>query len=349
MNIRSASIITGLCLVLSSLSLGATNQAIGSVFSRLDTTEATLEYLALELDRYRERIGRLDKTLQNETVELDIADRATRSVRQRVEGRLARWESSLRATDRLGWKQAGHASDSKILLLSGSDIALRDLHRDLGVLQKVDSRRRILPNLVAQIAAGKIGFAQHSGERSATEGVREQIINEARTQAPAGEVKTTAAKLATKISELEDKTASNFDFHRSKGTLVPPVTTQPTVGFGKRGSRTKGWTRHTGLSYPISESTPVRAVAAGRIVHAARFEGYGNLLIIDHGSGYHSVYAHLSEFLFHVGDRIDKKAIVAKSGATGSLDGPKLFFELRHRGRPIDPATWFRGGTQSRR
>jgi murein hydrolase activator len=348
MKVRSRDTAIVAWLLLSSVPLWAADHSTGSLFSRLDRAEAALGQLTLELDHYRAKIDRLDETLHNESAELDIADRATRSVRQRIEGQLARWESSLRATDRLGWKEAGHAQDSKTLLLSGSKGALRDLHRDLGVLQRVDSRRRILPNLVAQIAAGKIGFAQHKGQHSATEEIREQVITEARRTPPAREVRTTAAKLAKRISELE-KSSSSYDFHRSKGTLIHPVSVRPAVGFGKKGSRVKGWTRHTGLSYTVAASTPVQAVADGRIVHSERFEGYGNLLIIDHGSGYHSVYAHLSEVLFRVGDQVEKKMIVAKSGATGSLDGPKLFFELRHHGRPIDPAPWFRGGDRPRK
>ena len=91
----------------------------------------------------------------------------------------------------------------------------------------------------------------------------------------------------------------------------------------------------------MEKGSEIRALAQGEVVFADRLSGYGQILIIDHGSGYHSLYAHLSEFLVEVGEEINDRQIIALSGDSGSLEGPKFYFELRARGLPVDPQEWF--------
>jgi septal ring factor EnvC (AmiA/AmiB activator) len=71
-------------------------------------------------------------------------------------------------------------------------------------------------------------------------------------------------------------------------------------------------------------------------------EGYGNLIIVGHGKDYHSLYGHLDNIITQVGKTIRTDQIIGKSGDTGSLVGESLYFELRHKGKPIEPTKWFR-------
>jgi septal ring factor EnvC (AmiA/AmiB activator) len=87
----------------------------------------------------------------------------------------------------------------------------------------------------------------------------------------------------------------------------------------------------------------VRAVAAGTVRYAGRFQGYGNLVILDHGDDYFTVSAHLDEIAVEVGDAVEAGAVVGTAGETGSLRGPVLYFEVRHGSEALDPARWLGG------
>ncbi len=84
----------------------------------------------------------------------------------------------------------------------------------------------------------------------------------------------------------------------------------------------------------------VRAVAPGRVVHAGWFKGYGNLVIVDHGEGYHTLVAHLASMSSAMGEEVAPGTLLGSVGDTGSLHGTSLYFEVRERGRPVDPAAW---------
>jgi septal ring factor EnvC (AmiA/AmiB activator) len=90
------------------------------------------------------------------------------------------------------------------------------------------------------------------------------------------------------------------------------------------------------------EGDEVHAVAAGRVVFADWLRGYGNLLILDHGDDYLSVYANNESVLKRVGDAVHAGDAVATVGASGGNESSGLYFELRHQGRAFDPAPWLR-------
>jgi septal ring factor EnvC (AmiA/AmiB activator) len=89
-----------------------------------------------------------------------------------------------------------------------------------------------------------------------------------------------------------------------------------------------------------AEGQPVRAIAAGQVVFADWMRGFGNLLIVDHGEKYLSVYANNESLLKQVGDPVAAGEPIATVGATGGSEQSGLYFELRHLGKPFDPLTW---------
>jgi septal ring factor EnvC (AmiA/AmiB activator) len=95
-----------------------------------------------------------------------------------------------------------------------------------------------------------------------------------------------------------------------------------------------------GLDVEAPAGAPVVAVAAGRVVHAGWFKGYGNLLIVDHGEGYHTLVAHLATMQTAMGEDVAAGDVLGTVGDSGSLKGPYLYFELREKGRPVDPRPW---------
>lgn len=128
-----------------------------------------------------------------------------------------------------------------------------------------------------------------------------------------------------------------------RGSLPRPVEGPVRVGFGRqRHERFDTYTLHNGIEIEAAVGTPVKAVHEGTVLFADRFQGYGLMIVLDHGSKHHSLYAHLEEASVHVGDRVEAGQQIGTVGATG-LAGPGLYFELRFRGQPEDPADWLEG------
>jgi murein DD-endopeptidase MepM/ murein hydrolase activator NlpD len=122
---------------------------------------------------------------------------------------------------------------------------------------------------------------------------------------------------------------------RSPITLAAPCAIAPTDRFGPRGQRF-----HSGLDYPAPAGAPVLAAAAGRVTHAGPASGgWGTLVVIDHGQGVRTWYAHLSSARVRVGQTVLAGALVGRVGASGKASGPHLHFEVRLRGAAVDPLT----------
>lgn len=138
---------------------------------------------------------------------------------------------------------------------------------------------------------------------------------------------------------------------QQKGDLhLPLVFGRTQHRFGTRpAAASKGRVRHTGWTIVAPSTHRVRAALDGRVVVAEALPGYGLTIVIDHGHGYHSVYAHLKKSLVTVGGDVERGAPIGVIGSTGTLTGVKLYFELRHRGRPIDPDGWFASASELKR
>ncbi len=117
------------------------------------------------------------------------------------------------------------------------------------------------------------------------------------------------------------------------GSWLWPVDGPVTSRFGDRRSNH----RHTGIDIDASPGDPVRATRAGRVLFAGRRSGYGRLVILDHGRGLSSWYAHLDEIHVRAGERIRAGARLGRAGRSGNARGVHVHFEIRRRGRPVDP------------
>jgi septal ring factor EnvC (AmiA/AmiB activator) len=127
-----------------------------------------------------------------------------------------------------------------------------------------------------------------------------------------------------------------------RGKLLFPVESgRVEVRFGRTVDPRFGTvTLQRGLDIRAPEGSEVHAVYAGTVVHAGWFSGYGNLVILDHGDGLFSLFAHLGTLAHGVGDAVAKGDSLGTVGDTGSLKGAYLYFELRDGQKPLDPERW---------
>jgi murein DD-endopeptidase MepM/ murein hydrolase activator NlpD len=119
---------------------------------------------------------------------------------------------------------------------------------------------------------------------------------------------------------------------QSKAGWQWPVSGPITSGFGPRGNDF-----HYGLDIGAGSGTPVSPGKPGRVALAGVLSGYGNVIYVDHGSGYSSRYAHLSSMAVGAGAQVGYNSMIGRVGATGNATGPHLHFEVRRGGEAINP------------
>lgn len=120
--------------------------------------------------------------------------------------------------------------------------------------------------------------------------------------------------------------------------LSIPVSGSISSRFGSRGySRSSA---HTGLDISTSSGTGIRAIAAGTVTYSGWKGSYGNLIIINHGNGVESYYAHCSALYVGVGQAVDSNTTIAAVGSTGNSTGPHLHLEIRTNGTPVNPQNY---------
>lgn len=141
--------------------------------------------------------------------------------------------------------------------------------------------------------------------------------------------------MATKYAAATSTTVSTGPVGSVNGmSFCVPVSGSISSRFGARGSRSY---THTGLDLATSAGTGIRPAAAGTVVFAAYKGSYGNLIIVDHGNGVQTYYAHCSALYVSAGQSVDTGTTIGAVGSTGNSTGPHLHFEIRINGTPVNP------------
>ncbi|HZN92282.1 MAG TPA: peptidoglycan DD-metalloendopeptidase family protein [Myxococcales bacterium] len=318
---------------------------------------------ALDVLDLVERMERRAAT-QARQIEADLKllrSRLQLAERQEAEAGLALQEQLQRLSPRLTVMYRTTRRNPLEVLLSASDFAQmmwrgRALNAlvasDLGLLQQVQRVRRFqeLSRWELESIRAEVGQKlQWAKEREARARQQRQDLEDLLSllQAEAvqsgrvvKELEVADRELGTMIAEMEAAPAES-GFGALKGRLPWPVVGRVELGFGKvENQRFHTVTVQKGVDLRAPAGSPVRAVADGKVAFAGWLRGYGNLVILDHGDGYHTVHAHLGELERKVGEEVHQGEALGPLGDTGSLKGAYLYFELRHHGVAVDPQIW---------
>ena len=157
------------------------------------------------------------------------------------------------------------------------------------------------------------------------------------------ELKAQSRKLRKLIEESEKQRFLFKGFSKRKRKLIWPVKGVVVIPYGSyRDPKFKTPVFHNGIHIKTVENAVVRAVYGGKVVFADWFRGYGKVVIVNHGEGYHTVYANLSEIFLNKGDIIKEGDQIGRVGESGTINAPDLYFEVRYKGKPLNPLHWLR-------
>lgn len=316
----------------------------------------TADLLATEqnLDATRKRLH----TVRARLIAVRSLQRKTAARLKELEGRLQQRQQLLARRVRVAYQQ-GNASTVRVLLGSRDVHDLISRSYVLGRIARADSRlvlaiqqdRQEVAQAKAQLDRQAQEIAQLEAElaqqtrllQEQTEAKREILQDIARDRAlkeqALDEWEEESRQIAAMLRAMEQTPRGQARLAKPfRGGFIRPVNGAIVSGFGMRYHPILKVNRmHNGVDIAAPYGTPIKAAAAGEVIFAGYRRGYGNTVIIDHGGGVATLYAHCSALAVGEGAVVKQGQVIGYVGATGLATGPHLHFEVRHNGEPVNP------------
>ena len=318
-------------------------QQVGDVSTRLGSLER-------DLDLHRQRLQRINDLARLQDEQLRFLKSQYRKAVSRLNERLVQiYENGEPSTieivlgaqslkdvlDRLDYMGSIATQDQAIVTQVGAGrVRVRAARvRTRRLQQSVASSTRVIAYRTQQVRALR---DELDGRRRSLAGARsdsknalaEAQANEREWVAEANALQAASASVSSTITSQSPASSSP----PSSSGLIWPVSGPITSPFGMR------WgSLHPGIDIGVGMGTPIRAAASGRVISASYAGGYGNLVVIDHGNGLATAYAHQSSMAVSSGQQVSQGQVIGYVGSTGFSTGPHLHFEVRVNGSPVDP------------
>lgn len=338
-----------------------------SILIRLNKIGKSLNDAKKKAAKTRKELAALEtKIVETSKEGEDLAEKIM-NAEERASGRMV----AMYKLNRLGkmnlLASAGSISDffqsrsalEKILAYDKAELKELEANRArLGeTLKKQESERK-------EKAALEAAYEKQVKEMAGKKRKRSKLLKDIRrkktmTLAAIDSLKTAARELDRKIESLKKASAkkrlekkgetvvapAGGGFSALKGLLAMPAKGRIVSHFGLyKNTEFNAMNFRGGIDIKAEKGEPVRAVHSGSVLFSNWFKGYGNMIIIDHGDSYYTVYAHTDEIFKSKGDHVKSGEVIATVGDTGSMKGAKLHFEVRHHGKPMDPVEWLKKG-----
>ena len=333
--------------------LSETQERESSILNEIDNVNVNLENIETSLRKHRKTLKRIESEI--EAVNADIA-----RVKSRVEKQKEWIGRKLRVMQRFGY-----STDTLAVLLTAADLSemmrtwkyLESItlyeHKILGDyrdnLKSLDAQNIKLQSLRAEMKLNSEKIQTKESELAEKKKSKEVLLSSVRQE------KTLHQKMLKDLHEAsrrlldlirESSKTDNYaaaGFSKLKGKLPWPASGKVAVRYGsQKDPQFDTPVFRNGIHIRTDSNADARSVHSGKVIFAEWFKGFGQLVIVNHGSGYHSLYGNLSEIFSHVGDIIKDNQVIGKVGTSGILNAPGLYFEIRYKGKPLDPTQWLK-------
>lgn len=210
------------------------------------------------------------------------------------------------------------------------------------VIAEQQTERDRQADLLKQQEQERIRLAQRQKDREAALAKLErQLKRDSNQLALMQEDREVLERAIAQALEALARNAALDGLADSKGRLPWPTKGSLSKGFG---SHREGQLKWNGWLLKAPAGREVKAISAGQVVFADWLRGFGLVVVVDHGEQYLSLYGHAQALLRQVGDTVKPGEVIALTGSSGGLQQPGLYFEIRHRGRAIDPRPYLKKG-----
>jgi septal ring factor EnvC (AmiA/AmiB activator) len=288
---------------------------------------------AARLQGQLNELSRLSDEIRERSAELKALARAKAQQKEELEGEQQAHATLVRQLSRQIDSQRNEieklAADEKRLgqLVERLNAIIKEQERKAAIARAREAaRQKQLAEQQARLAAQQAKAAAAAAARAKAAG------KPAPTPLP-----TPAPQVVRNNEQVPDASQAGQAFAALKGRLKLPVRGEIINRFGSQRAEGTSW---KGIMLRATSGQPVHAVASGRVVFADWLRGFGNMIIVDHGGGYLSLYSGCESLLKPVGENIRAGDAIATTGNSGGMADSGLYFEIRQNGRPLDPMAW---------
>lgn len=334
--------------------------SIGKFKSQRTSLQSELRKSELNIGKLQKRIGKIQRNLNNQQAEL----KALKARRETLNSSKKDQQKYI-SQQIVSAYQLGKQKKLKVLLnqedpdkltraLTYYDYfnrARSDMINDyIELISEIDLIEPKIENQTAKLQASKLELTNERNKLVASKKLREdslvKINASIKNQDQRLKVKAKDRAELERLLEAVEQTLANISipsdykpFKQLKGKLPWPIKGRPSNRFGGRKDSRLKW---QGLNIPAKQGSEIKAIHHGRVVFSDWFRGLGLLVIVDHGDGYMSLYAHNESLLRETGDWVLPGEIIATVGNSGGQSKSSLYFEIRYNGEPTDPKRWCR-------
>ena len=334
-------------------------KTIGTVYEQLHAIQIELDTATAELKQVQAERIQLDQDITKTEAELKAAQTRLQS-REKVFYKRVR---DIYINGRLSYLDVVVGSKDFSDFANRMEMLKRILQSDMNLINTIKAEREEIASKKAKLEEDRAKVLelekvvqekqnlinQKKAERQA---VLERAMNDRDTAERAyNELMASSASITAMLQQRAAERAAaaaaaasqgggggGATWVQGTGQLAAPVVAPITSNFGWRIHPIYGTRRlHAGTDFGVDEGTPVHAADGGVVVEAGWISGYGYTVIIDHGNGMSTLYAHNSDVAVSPGQTVSKGQVVSYSGNTGGSTGPHLHFEVRINGEPTDP------------
>ncbi|SPQ00439.1 putative Peptidase M23B [Candidatus Sulfobium mesophilum] len=364
-------------LLFSSVSLGTTHeeeykkiqQKMSEQKKKLRETQERESSILNDLEGVNMKLGKIEAELNRHRKDLRSTETEISAVTSDIENMnsvLSKQKEWLKRK-LMVMQKFGYSGDMLTLLMSAEDISqmmriwkyLENIalyeHRVIGdyreTLSRYNEKYERLRVLKVQLKANAervTAMEQQLAEQKRSKvlilsSVRREKASQQKMLAELKEASKRILDLIEKSSKTDTYTGAAAGFTRLKGKLPWPAEGRIAVPYGaQKDPEFSTPIFRNGVHIQTSSNSEARTVSEGKVIFAEWFKGFGQLVIVNHGNGYHTLYGNLSEIFSHVGDIIRESQVIGRVGTSGILNAPGLYFEIRYKGKPLDPAQWLR-------
>lgn len=317
-------------------------QELEELDSKINETNSQLETLQVQLNQIQKNYEKTQKDLEEaqDTLEKEDGIYKERLRAMYINGPTGYVEVLLDSAD---------FSD----FISRLDMIQRVINYDNNLLEEMKSKRdaieeekQELLDQKAQLLSTKNQIDQRKRDLKNQESDRTLLVNRLQAQkdqleAALDEAEQESVEIGNMIKKLQAK--SKLKYNGGVFAWPAPDYSRISDPYGWRiHPILKTKKLHTGVDMATPSGSRVLAAADGEVIFAGVYGGYGNAIIIDHGSGLSTLYGHNSKLLVKVGDKVTKGEQIAKAGSTGLSTGSHVHFEVRKNGTPVDPMAYLK-------